>query len=1076
MFPGVRRQVLQAEATARNCKGKVGSFVKDPGKSTKQGSGLRKAVVLAAGIPLLFGSVTAAPAAVGAPAGNSAVTQQKAPHVNPKDYPDGRYIVVLKAEPVATYDGGVAGIAATKPSKGKKLDADAKNVQKYQKHLTKQQEKVANSKDVTIETSFTAAVNGFSAELTSEKAVELAKHPSVLMVAPDTENAPTYSSMDYLGLPGGQGAWKKEFDGRKNAGKGVVVGIIDTGYSPDNPFFKGKKVKPLKGNQQPKVGQPYLNSDGDIAMLKADGETFIGQCQVGEDFDGSACNSKVLSAQYFADTFVEYVPEESRAPQERLSPIDVGSHGTHTASTAAGNANVEQTIGERSFGNSSGVAPEAKLSIYKTCWEDTDPNTGGCYSSATIAAVNAAILDGVDVLNYSISGTTSTTTDPVSLAFLSATSAGIFVAASGGNSGPTASTVNHGAPWVTTVAASTFSHALQGTAEFSDGSKFRGASIMAGSVPESPVSLSTDLDMEGADGSLCEANTLDPEKTAGKVVVCDRGVIARADKSAEVARAGGIGMILVNLTDSSMDADQHSIPTVHVNAPQSLALKEKVATNPDITVSLIPEDTTGDPLPPVPQVAGFSSRGPLEAVESDLLKPDISAPGVAVLAGVSPIGADGENFGFMSGTSMASPHVAGLGALILGSQPTWSPAVVKSAMMTTAGDLVKADGTKDRDLFATGAGEIQPADVMAPGLVYDAGVNDYLKFIQGTGVDLGIPDLGSTAPRDMNVPSFALGNLAGKITVTRTVTALNPGIYRATADVPGVNVTVTPSVLNFTSAGEKRTFKVTFENNSAALGEFAMGSLAWQGAGKTVTSPIAVRPQAIVAPDNAAFSGGSDGSGTISVKSGTNAPIDVALEGLSKADSTDIALVPGPVAFESNEANQLKQVTVPEGSPLAKFSLLSSDDAADFDLFIINPQGQLQQVATASASESVTIENPIPGTYTLVANLYASPNGVKTAASLDAAILGADEGNATVSPDPLTLSNGESGDLTLTWKGLEAGSYVGRVTYEGSDQATFVTVVVDGTSGLPALELPELDPTDKLPTGPRESITPTSGV
>lgn len=1038
---------------------------------------MRKAVVLAAGIPLLFGSVTAAPAAVGAPAGNSAVTQQKAPHINPKDYPDGRYIVVLKAEPVATYDGGVAGIAATKPAKGKKLDAKAPNVQKYQKHLAKEQKKVATTKDVTIESSFTAAVNGFSAELSSEKAVELAKDPKVLMVAPDTENAPTYSSIDYLGLTGGQGTWKKEFDGRKNAGKGVVVGIIDTGYSPDNAFFKGKKVKPLKGNQQPKVGQPYRDADGNIAMLKADGETFVGECQVGEDFDGSACNSKVLSAQYFADTFIQYVPEENRAPQERLSPVDVASHGTHTASTSAGNAGVEQIIGDRSFGKSSGVAPEAKLSIYKTCWEDTDPNTGGCYSSATIAAVNKAILDGVDVLNYSISGSTTTTTDPVALAFLSATSAGIFVAASGGNSGPTAGTVNHGSPWVTTVAASTFSHALQGTAEFSDGTKFRGASIMGASIPQTPVALAADVDAEGQDGSLCQTNTLDPEKVAGKVIVCDRGVVARTDKSVEVERAGGVGMILVNLTDSSMDTDQHAIPTVHVNAPQSVALKEKVAANPGITVSLVPKDTTGEPLPPVPQVAGFSSRGPLQAVESDLLKPDISAPGVAVLAGVSPIGSGGEDFGFMSGTSMASPHVAGLGALILGSQPLWSPAVVKSAMMTTAGDLITADGTKDGDVFATGAGEIKPADVMAPGLVYDAGVDDYLKYIQGTGVDLGIPNLGKTAPRDMNVPSFALGNLAGKITVTRTVTALTPGLYRATANVPGVNVTVKPSVLNFTTAGEKRTFKVTFENNNAALGKFAMGSLAWQGSGKTVTSPVAVRPQGIVAPDDAAFSGGADGSGKIPVTSGTNNPIDVALEGLSKADSTDIALVPGSVAFETNDSNHLKEVTVPEGSPLAKFSLLSSDDAADFDLLIINPNGELQQVATASASESVTIENPIPGKYTLVANLYASPNGAKTAASLDAAILGADEGNATVTPDPLKLSNGQKGELTLTWKGLEAGSYVGRVTYEGSEQETFVSVVVTGTSsGLPALELPELNPVDKLPTGPRESITPTSGI
>ncbi|MDD0859117.1 S8 family serine peptidase [Arthrobacter alpinus] len=188
--------------------------------------------------------------------------------------------------------------------------------------------------------------------------------------------------------------------------------------------------------------------------------------------------------------------------------MDVASHGTHTGSTAAGNANVEAKIGDRAMGITSGVAPAAKLSIYKICWEDTDPDTGGCYSSSAVAAINQAILDGVDVLNYSISGSTTSTTDPVSLAFLSATSAGIFVAASAGNSGPTAGTVNHGAPWLTTVAATSFSSELQGTAEFADGSKFRGASMMGQGVPASHVILATTAAAAGAaNPELCGPNT-----------------------------------------------------------------------------------------------------------------------------------------------------------------------------------------------------------------------------------------------------------------------------------------------------------------------------------------------------------------------------------------------------------------------------------------------------------------------------------------------------------------------------------------------------------------------------------------
>ena len=525
-------------------------------------------------------------------------------------------------------------------------------------------------------------------------------------------------------------------------------------------------------------------------------------------------------------------------------------------------------------------------------------------------------------------------------------------------------------------------------------------------------------------------------------MVCDRGVVDRVAKSAEVKRGGGAGMVLVNLSDSSLDTDKHSVPTVHVNPPATEAIKAKIAANPGLTVSLVNKDTTGQPLEADPQIAGFSSRGPLLAAGSDLLKPDVAAPGVAVLAGVSPIGADGDNFGFLSGTSMASPHVAGFGALVLAKNPKWSPAAVKSAMMTTAGDLKLADGTKDTDVFATGAGQVDPARVLDPGLVYDAGYEDYMAFIQGTGMDLGVPGIGTTKPRDMNVPSFALGNLAGKIEVTRTVTALAPGSYRAKADVPGVKVSVTPAVLNFSAAGEKRTFKVCFENQDAPLGKFATGSLTWQGAGKKVASPIAVRPQSIVAattwpsPPKA-----GTGSGDIRLLSGTKGPVSLTLDGLSKADSTPVELVPGQFAGVEDASTLAKTVLVPEGTPLAKFSVLSSDPDADFDMYVMTPEGPLA-VATTSSSESVSIPNPVPGEYTVYASLFASPGGRATKATLDAAVLGAGVGNAALTPNPLRLANGKSGSVTLNWKGLAAGSYLGRVTFDGASEPTFVSVLV----------------------------------
>ena len=989
--------------------------------------------------------------------GMAHAAQQKT--VDPKEFPAGRYIVVLADKPAATYEGGKPGFAATKPESGRKLDAQRDEVQKYQAHLEAKQTALAKKENVQIRTRYTAALNGFSAALTPDQAVSLAKDPGVLTVAPDTQRAPDYSTTDFLKLSGPGGTWNTQFGGQDGAGKGVVVGVIDSGYTPSSAFFAGEDVQRLNG--EPQVGVPYRSGNG-IAMLKSDGSTFEGECQKGEGFDGKACNSKVLSARYFSDAFEDTVDKADRAPEELISPVDVGSHGTHTASTAAGNPNVETFVDGRSFGLTGGIAPAAKLSIYKICWEDNDPATGGCYTSAAIDAINQAVLDGVDVLNYSISGTTSTTTDPVSLAFLSAASAGIFVSASAGNSGPGASTVNHGEPWVTTVAASTFSQELQGTAEFSDGSKFRGASIMNREVTGAGVVLAADAG-SGQDPAprLCGPGSLDPAKINGKVVVCDRGTYDRVAKSAEVARGGGAGMILVNVTGSSLDADKHSVPTVHVNPPATEQIKAKVAANPAITVSLVNKDTTGLPVEAQPQIAGFSSRGPLIATDSDLLKPDVAAPGVAVLAGVSPIGAAGDTFGFMSGTSMAAPHVAGFGALILGKNPDWSPAAVKSAMMTTAGDVKLADGTKNTDVHATGAGQADPARMLSPGLLYDADGDDYLRFIQGTGVDLGIPGLGSTKPRDMNVPSFSLGNLAGRIEVTRTVTALTPGVYRATAKVPGVKVTVTPSILSFNAAGEKRTFKVSFENQSAALGQFAMGTLTWQGSNKAVASPVAVRPQSVVAPKNVAFtSEGGSGSGNISIVSGSGSPTDVTLDGLSKADSSAIELVPGPFRYEPDASNFVKTVEVPAGSPLAKLSVFSADESADFDMVVITPSGQGIVAATAAASESVSIPDPAPGTYRMFVNLYDSPNGQATAASVDAAVLGANVGNATVSPDPVRLANGAVGGLALTWSNLAPGSYIGRITFVGASAPTFVNVVVTPGS-IPGVPPASEDPKKK---------------
>lgn len=979
-----------------------------------------------------------------------------------KVYQDGRYIVVLAEEAVAAYDGGTPGYAATKPDKGRKVDAGAPNVKAYDAHLRKAQRDLAVKHGVGVGQQFTTALNGFTAELTGEQAAQLAKDTAVLTVALDEQHAPDYTSNDFMKLTGAQGSWATQFGGKEGAGKGTVVGVIDTGYTPSNPFLTGDPVRPLAQGAAPQVGVPYLDSDGAIAMLKGDGQTFKGECQRGADtgaaFDGSECNSKVLSARYFADAFLKSVPPEKRAPEELISPVDVGSHGTHTASTAAGNADVKMSIAGTDFGVSSGVAPAAKVAVYKVCWEDTDPNTGGCYTSASVQAIEAAIKDGVDVLNYSISGNTDSTTDPVALAFLNAASAGIFVANSAGNSGPTASTVNHAAPWVTSVAASTFPGDLVGTVVLSDGSKYRGATVMNGGVEDKQPIIAADAALPGAaDANLCMANSLDPAKVEGKVVICDRGVNARVDKSAEVKQAGGVGMILINLTPSSEDSDLHSVPTIHVNAPEGPELKAKVAKDPSLKVSLVKGDLTGKPANPTPQIAGFSSRGPSLASGGDLLKPDISAPGVNVLAGVSPIANAGEQFGFMSGTSMASPHIAGVGALVLGKNPTWSPAMVKSAMMTTAYPLVNADGTPNTNPFDGGAGHVDTTKVTDPGLVYNAGPKDWNAFVSGT-----------VAAKDVNLPSIALGSLVGEVQIKRQVTALVPGLYRPQVSLPGIDFHVEPQALNFAKAGQTREVTITIKNVSAADGKFTTGSLSWVGP-RTVTSPIAIRPvEAKVDPSYSFSSATGTGSGTFTLTSGSDSPITVGLEGLAPVSQKAITKKPGPVAAANDASNGLVAVSVPAGQKTARFVVKAADARTDWDMYVLAPNGSggLKQLtaATGAATETLEVPNPIPGTYYVIANLFATPDNGSSDATIQAASWAGDAGNASVTPNPIVAANGTQTTETLSWNGLAAGAYMGRFTFGTSGIKSWIDLSVGSAADAPTpVGAPSMASVDSVP-------------
>ncbi|WP_406250606.1 S8 family serine peptidase [Microbacterium sp. M] len=405
----------------------------------------------------------------------------------------------------------------------------------------------------------------------------------------------------------------------------------------------------------------------------------------------------------------------------------------------------------------------------------------------------------------------------------------------------------------------------------------------------------------------------------------------------------------------------------------------------------------------------------------------------------------------LSGTSMAAPHVAGLGALYLSERPNAAPAEIKSALMTTASNTVLADGSENTNPFEQGAGQVEPTRFFEPGMLYLNGAADWAAFLEGKqlaefdGID---PIDGS----DLNLASISIGTLTSEQTVTRTVTSTAAGTYTASAEVAGLDVTVEPSTLTFGAAGETATFTVTVDNVSAPVEQWATGSLTWTGEDREVRSPIAVFPVTADAPAEVAGTG-VDGSTTVEVTPGLTGELPLALSGLTPFQLLlDEA---NPVAGHSGDENSGDEnknvswiVDVPEGTTLARFDLDSSDDeGSDLDLTVyrvVSPDDlryyQVWQSATGSADEQVTVAAPTAGTYRVVANMY-STTGPMTWDMSYAAVQPAGEGAFTATPNPLDAVRGVPTGYDVSWSGLAAGTrYLGVVQYGDSAVRSVVTV------------------------------------
>ena len=936
------------------------------------------------------------------------------------------YIVELAEPPVASYNGGIAGHVATRPTRGQKINMDDAGVARYREHLSARQDAVLKSVGGGAKLhSYGFVFNGFAAELTDAQVQKLATTPGIVAISKDEmRQLDTSSTPTFIGLTGREGFWKET----GATGEDVIIGMVDSGIWPEQASFsdrhRGERV--------------YDRIRG-----------WKGICQTGEEFKASDCNRKLIGARYYNSGFGGNAGVDLKFPEEFNSPRDWAGHGTHTSSTAGGNFGVQPTGPAATFGKISGIAPRARIAVYKVCWSDT-AHGGGCSGADSVAAIDQAVADGVDVINYSISGTSTNFRDPVEIAFLRAADAGVFVAASAGNSGPATSTVAHPSPWLTTVAAGTHNRDGIGSTTLGNGVTLNGASVAA-LVASTPLVTAEFAGLPGATAAaarLCfsaddnaGAPVLDPAKVAGKIVVCDRGTNGRTSKSNAVLQAGGVGMILLNTTVNSINADLHFVPTVHLPVTDRDAVRAYAATVGS-TASIA--QSTIVFTAPAPFTASFSSRGPLLAAGGDLLKPDLIAPGQDILAAVAPPANNGRLFDIFSGTSMSSPHVAGLGALMKELHPNWSPMAIKSALMTTAGDVLDGPNTDATVIFRQGAGHVRPLAAADPGLVFDSNVDDWLGFLCGTQLpvsfctDAGVPVLDAS---DLNVPSIAIGDMAGVQTVRRKVTNVGRGFATYTPSVTGMvgfNVVVHPA--SFTLArGQTKDFTVTFTRTTAALSDYTGGQLTLSGGTTmrhaehhTVRIPMVVRPVAMAVP--------AEVSGSYSVTFGYAGPFTATPRGLVAAQTG--------VGSLATDGFKDFVVNVPAGTTLARFSTFDANvsQASDLDIEVRNSAGVLVGSSGGStAQEEVNLVNPPAGAYTVRVIAFAVPVGTADFTLFSWALGSTSAGNMAVTA-PAAATVGGIGAIGLSFSGLTAGTkYLGSVVY-GPD------------AGLPSPTIVRVDP------------------
>ncbi|KAL5554861.1 hypothetical protein UlMin_037097 [Ulmus minor] len=605
----------------------------------------------------------------------------------------------------------------------------------------------------------------------------------------------------------------------------VIIGLIDTGAWPESESFSDKNM-----------GSPPTK--------------WKGTCQGDGNF---TCNNKLIGARW-------YNSDKIFDEKDFKSPRDSIGHGSHTASTAAG----REVPGTSYYGLANGTArggvPFARIAIYKVCW------LTGCSAADILAAFDDAIADGVDVISVSLGagGPIEYFEDPIAIGSFHAMKKGILTSNSAGNSGPFPLTVSNYAPWSLTVAASTIDRKFVAKAVLGNGLIFDGIVINSFDLHGASFPLIWGGDAAnfsaGSDQGIskyCFPESMNSLLVAGKIVFCE----AFLDGSG-IMLANGVGTIMTDYEIPTDVAFNFPLPVTVISREDGQKVLDYIKTSEYPIATIQYGETWDDSM--APSVVSFSSRGP-SPISPDILKPDITAPGVDILAAWSPVsppsGADLDtrsvNYNIISGTSMSCPHVSGAAAYIKAAHPDWSPAAIKSALMTTA-TILDPRKHEDRE-FAYGSGHINPDKALNPGLVYDACAADYINFLCKQGYnattlsyitgDNSSSCSGVTPGRgwDLNYPSFSVPVEDGqKINAVFTRTVTNVGSANSTYSLiiytrSSISITVEPASLSFSAVGEKKNFTVTVTGGPITQQQIESGAIMWtDDAQHVVRSPLVI--------------------------------------------------------------------------------------------------------------------------------------------------------------------------------------------------------------------------------------------